>query len=138
MFTPNGLPFFRPFAYRGEFSPVYLVVEQRHIGMISSTPTPWFHVAAKTIENFVARAIQLYEREPGEASASARLGAYVRRWVGWVRAGMPEGALAVPGGHVGGVLCDIDFLTDRESYPTLQSVTDPAMGKIAAKNLKRW
>ncbi len=42
MFTPNGLPFFRPFAYRGDLSPAYLVVEQRNIGMISSTPTPWF------------------------------------------------------------------------------------------------
>ncbi len=38
-------------------------------------------VAAKTIEQFVARAIRLYEQEPGEALASARLGLYVRRWV---------------------------------------------------------
>ncbi len=44
-------------------------------------------VAAKTIERFVARAIRLYEQEPGEALASARLGLYVRRWVGWARSG---------------------------------------------------
>ncbi len=45
-------------------------------------------VAKKTIENFVARGIRLYEQEPGEASASARLGSYVRRWVGWAGAGL--------------------------------------------------
>ncbi len=42
VFTPNGLPFFRPFAYRGDLPPAYPLVEQRHIRMISSTPTPWF------------------------------------------------------------------------------------------------
>ena len=47
-------------------------------------------VAAKTIENFVARAIRLYEQEPGEACASARLGLYVERWVRWMRAGLAE------------------------------------------------
>ncbi len=45
-------------------------------------------VAAKTIENFVARAIRLYEQEPGEACASARLGLYVERWVRWTWAGL--------------------------------------------------
>ncbi len=45
-------------------------------------------LAAKTIEPFVARAIRLYEREPGEADASARLGSYVRRWFGWAGAGL--------------------------------------------------
>ncbi len=45
-------------------------------------------VAEKTIERSVARAIRLYEQEPGEAFASARLGLYVRRWVGWVQAGL--------------------------------------------------
>ncbi len=44
-------------------------------------------VAKKTVENFVARAIRLYEQEPGEAEASARLGLYVRRWVRWTGAG---------------------------------------------------
>ena len=48
-------------------------------------------VAKKTVENFVARAIRLYEQEPGEACASSRLGLYVRRWVRWVQAGLPEG-----------------------------------------------
>ncbi len=33
-------------------------------------------MAKKTVENFVARAIRLYEQEPGEALASARLGLY--------------------------------------------------------------
>ena len=62
-------------------------------------------VAAKTIENFVARALRLYEQEPGEPSDSSRLGVYVRRWVRWVSARVPDGALASPGGLVGGVLC---------------------------------
>src|SRR5947209_19183268 len=39
------------------------------------------------ISSFVARVRQLYEREPGEG-VSARLGAYVRRWVRWVTAGV--------------------------------------------------
>ncbi len=45
-------------------------------------------VAKKTAENFVARAIRLYEQEPGEAEASSRFGLYVRRWVRWTRAGV--------------------------------------------------
>ena len=48
-------------------------------------------VAAKTIENFVARALRLYEQEPGEPLDSSRLGEYMGRWVRWVRAGLPEG-----------------------------------------------
>ena len=48
-------------------------------------------LAAKTIEQFVERAIRLYEQEPGEADASARLGEYVRRWIGWTRAGLASG-----------------------------------------------
>ena len=46
-------------------------------------------VAQKTMEQFVARAIRLYEQEPGEALASARLGLYVKRWVRWVSTGLP-------------------------------------------------
>ena len=45
-------------------------------------------VAIKTVANFVARMRQLYEHEPGE-KVSSRLGAYVRRWVRWVTAGVP-------------------------------------------------
>ncbi len=47
-------------------------------------------VAKTTIERFVARAIRLYEQEPGEACASSRLGLYVRRWLRWARAGFPD------------------------------------------------
>ncbi len=46
-------------------------------------------VAAKTIENFVARAIRLYEQEPGEPLDSSRLALYVQRWVWWAVAGLP-------------------------------------------------
>ncbi len=45
-------------------------------------------VAKKTIENFVARAIRLYEQEPGESCTSSRFGLYVQRWVRWVWAGL--------------------------------------------------
>ncbi len=48
-------------------------------------------VAKKTIERFVARCIQLYEQEPGEALASTRLGLYVRRWTRWTGAGLGRG-----------------------------------------------
>ncbi len=48
-----------------------------------------FTVAAKTIERFVARAIRLYEQEPGEVHPSSRLGLYVQRWVRWARTGLP-------------------------------------------------
>jgi len=40
-------------------------------------------VAAKTIENFVARALRLYEQEPGEPLDSSRLGVYVKHWAAW-------------------------------------------------------
>jgi hypothetical protein len=42
-------------------------------------------VASKTIEKFLARAVWLYEQEPGEPSGSSRLGLYVLRWGRWVR-----------------------------------------------------
>ena len=38
-------------------------------------------LAKKTVENFIARAIRLYEQEPGEGFASSRIGLYVGRWV---------------------------------------------------------
>ncbi len=50
-------------------------------------------VAGKTIERFVARAIRLYEQEPGEACVSSRFGLYVRRWVRWASAGLPVEAI---------------------------------------------
>ena len=45
-------------------------------------------LARQTIENFLERAIRLYEQEPGAEMAPVRLGAYVRRWGGWARAGL--------------------------------------------------
>ncbi len=47
-------------------------------------------MAKKTVEDFVARAIRLYEQEPGETEASARFGLYVRRWVRWAEVGLAE------------------------------------------------
>ncbi len=47
-------------------------------------------VARATRENFVARALRLYEQEPEEPVDSSRLGEYVQRWFRWVRAGLEE------------------------------------------------
>ncbi len=40
------------------------------------------------LKGIAARAIRLYEQEPGEACASSRFGLYVRRWVRWAAAGV--------------------------------------------------
>jgi len=45
-------------------------------------------LAKKTVENFIARAAQLYEQETGEFFDSYRLGLYVKRWCRWVGAGL--------------------------------------------------
>ena len=45
-------------------------------------------VAKITVENFLSRAIRLYEQESREAIASARLGLYVQRWSRWVIGGL--------------------------------------------------
>jgi hypothetical protein len=59
-------------------------------------------VAKTTIENFVEPAIRLYEQEPGKACASARLGSYVRRWVGWTTAGVAVACIPAPIGAAAG------------------------------------
>ena len=51
-------------------------------------------VALKTVEKFIERAIRLYEQEPGEACASARLGLYVQRWLRQAGAGVPRATSA--------------------------------------------
>jgi len=47
-------------------------------------------VATKTLKQFLERARQLYEQEPGKTAASSRLGVYVKRWVRWLHAGLPS------------------------------------------------
>jgi hypothetical protein len=46
-------------------------------------------IAKATIEKFVEHASRLYEQERGKAHGSSPLGMYVRRWVGWAKAGVP-------------------------------------------------
>jgi hypothetical protein len=53
-------------------------------------------LAAKTIGQFVARALRLYEQEPGVASSHPRFGRYVRRWVGWASGIRHEGTNSLP------------------------------------------
>ena len=45
-------------------------------------------IAEKTLDNFVERAIRLYEQGPGEPCGSIRLGEYVKRWVRWAGVGL--------------------------------------------------
>jgi len=45
-------------------------------------------IAEKTLDNFVERAIRLYEQGPGEQYGSTRLGEYVERWVRWPDSGL--------------------------------------------------
>ncbi len=45
-------------------------------------------MATGTINNFVERALRLYEQEPGDLSRASRFGAYVRRWKAWSLAGL--------------------------------------------------
>jgi hypothetical protein len=45
-------------------------------------------VAKKTFQHFVERARRLYEQERGSPSRDSQLGAYVRRWIRWCRAGL--------------------------------------------------
>jgi hypothetical protein len=47
-------------------------------------------LAEKTIENFLARAIRLYEQEREESFGSARLALYVRRWERWAWVGLGD------------------------------------------------
>ena len=45
-------------------------------------------IAEKTLNNFVERAIRLYEQGPGEPLGSTRLEGYIQRWVKWAGAGL--------------------------------------------------
>ena len=46
-------------------------------------------LATKTIHNFATRLTRLYEQEAGRPNGAARLGQYVRRWMGWATGGLP-------------------------------------------------
>jgi len=46
-------------------------------------------LAKKTVENFISRAIRLYEQEPEEPHDRSRLGLYVNQWCRWVQSGLP-------------------------------------------------
>ncbi len=49
-------------------------------------------VAQKTVDNFLQRALWLYEQEPAEPLDSSRLGVYVKHWVAWAKGGLVEEA----------------------------------------------
>ncbi len=52
-------------------------------------------VAKKTVENFVAHLHRLYEQKKTAPDREAVLGDYVRRWRGWVQAGLGDGMRAL-------------------------------------------
>ena len=60
-------------------------------------------LATTTIHTFAARLTRLYEQESGTPDGVARLGQYVRRWVGWATAwgvrslGAPRGLIRMRG-----------------------------------------
>ena len=60
--------------------------------------------AHRAFVRFVARATRLYEREPGEACASTRLGLVVRRWIAWAGAGI---------GRYDGQVCCLSMIVGR-------------------------
>jgi len=45
-------------------------------------------VATKTIERYVARTVQVYEKEPGEVFAPSRLGKFLQGWIKWLFSGI--------------------------------------------------
>ena len=53
-------------------------------------------MARKTIENFLERALRLYEQEPGERRGTPRLESYVTRWRRWATAGVVELCRSLP------------------------------------------
>ena len=44
----------------------------------------------KPAQSLIARALRLYEQEPGEPFDSSQLGVYVQRWVRWAGGGIPD------------------------------------------------
>ncbi len=64
--------------------------------------TKGVQVAKATMRKFVARAIRLYEQEPGEPFGSPRFGLYVRRWVRWTGAGLAVADIPARNGAAAG------------------------------------
>ncbi len=56
-------------------------------------------LAVPTLHNFATRLTRLYEQEAGRPDGAARLGQYVRRWVGWATGGL--GTRPAPAGTGG-------------------------------------
>ena len=50
---------------------------------------------------------RLYEQERGKQDGFPRLGEYMRRWSGWVRAGLPTGEIIGNSGRVVGVFTPV-------------------------------
>lgn len=89
-------------------------------------------VARQTYERCAARMTRLYE----QGAAISRIGAYVRRWERWVKAGLGGGGVAVQGEFVladGACFAMLDGRCPRPSYhcgkrglpPRLLSITPP-------------
>ena len=54
-------------------------------------------LAARTVDNFVARMTRLYEHTSGRPDCAARRREYVRRWLRWATAGLGHRVVCLPG-----------------------------------------
>ena len=83
-------------------------------------------LARQTMVNFLERAIRLYEQEPGEGMGP-RLGAHVRRWEVWARAGL-AGCAGI--GQIPLVICSRAFISHFAPAPG-RPMRNPALGDLA-------
>jgi hypothetical protein len=79
-------------------------------------------VATTTLQHFVTRSHRLYEQELREGGTFSQLGDYVRRWWGWVRAGVAP-RKASCSGRVGGAR-----RTLPRPHPCLGAARPPVTG----------
>lgn len=52
-------------------------------------------LAGKTIDNFISKALRLYEQEPVQTRLE-RLGEYTKRWVRWTTSGLQSLEIKMP------------------------------------------
>jgi len=87
------LPLKLPENKRG-LSPIIIAKTERGFDFLGYHFGPkGLSIASKTLDNFVERAIWLYEQEPGVRYDSTRLVEYAKRWVRQAGAGLGNGNL---------------------------------------------
>ncbi len=84
------------------FAPGFLRLGGWHMGYTENSSFRYSAFPDCVLEGIVARAIRLFEQEPGEAEASSRFGLYVRRWGRWTWAEMAVADIPARNGVVAG------------------------------------